>query len=325
MSTTTPGSATSAPTDRNHSYTANILNEPQGDVEAYRKSSPIYFAEGLKGALLICHNMVDINVHFQDSVRLAQRLIELRKENWELAVYPVEDHGFEHATSWADEYKRIVALFDRTLLKPSLARLRARRGSATMAGWRTRQRALPARPTSSRASTPRWRWPTPTRSLPASRPTSKPCSGRARCTCRRRWLCRDPTVTPGGSCTRIAGRYTAVVMTWGPGQCTAVHDHGGLWCVEGVVAGAMTVVQYDVQLHTDGTASVTAGSSIHAGVGSAGRLIPPTDYHVLGNALADAASVTLHVYGGSLDDCRVFVPGEDGRYRIEARRLSYHG
>jgi dipeptidyl aminopeptidase/acylaminoacyl peptidase len=101
----------------NHPYTANILNEPQGDLEAYRKSSPIYFAEGLKGALLICHGMVDVNVHFQDSVRLAQRLIELRKENWELAAYPVEDHGFEYETSWADEYKRILALFDRTLLR----------------------------------------------------------------------------------------------------------------------------------------------------------------------------------------------------------------
>ena len=101
----------------NHPYTANILNEPQSDLEAYRKSSPIYFADGLKGALLICHGMVDVNVHFQDSVRLAQRLIELRKENWELAVYPVEDHGFEQETSWADEYKRILALFDRTLLK----------------------------------------------------------------------------------------------------------------------------------------------------------------------------------------------------------------
>ena len=69
----------------NHGYTSNILNVPQKDAEAYRKSSPIYFAEGLKGALLICHGMVDTNVHFQDSVRLAQRLIELRKENWELA------------------------------------------------------------------------------------------------------------------------------------------------------------------------------------------------------------------------------------------------
>jgi dipeptidyl aminopeptidase/acylaminoacyl peptidase len=102
----------------NHPYTSSILNEPPRDAEAYRRSSPIYFAEGLKGALLICHGMVDTNVHFQDSVRLAQRLIELRKENWELAAYPVENHGFEEETSWADEYRRILRLFERNLRGP---------------------------------------------------------------------------------------------------------------------------------------------------------------------------------------------------------------
>lgn len=99
----------------NHPYTANILNEPQTDSLAYRRSSPINFAEGLKGHLLICHGMVDVNVHFQDAVRLAQRLIELKKENWELAAYPVEDHGFVEPTSWMDEYKRILKLFDEKL------------------------------------------------------------------------------------------------------------------------------------------------------------------------------------------------------------------
>jgi dipeptidyl aminopeptidase/acylaminoacyl peptidase len=99
----------------NHSYTSNILNAPQTDAEAYRKSSPIYFADGLKSALLICHGMVDTNVLFQDSVRLAQRLIELHKENWSIAPYPVENHGFEEAASWADEYKRILKLFDDNL------------------------------------------------------------------------------------------------------------------------------------------------------------------------------------------------------------------
>jgi len=99
----------------NQGYTSNILNLPQKDTEAYRKSSPIYFAEGLKGRLLICHGMVDTNVHFQDSVRLAQRLIELRKTNWELAAYPVENHGFVEPTSWADEYKRIFKLFEEGL------------------------------------------------------------------------------------------------------------------------------------------------------------------------------------------------------------------
>jgi dipeptidyl aminopeptidase/acylaminoacyl peptidase len=101
----------------NNGYTSAILNLPQSDAEAYRQSSPIYFANGLKGALLICHGMVDTNVNFQDTVRLVEKLIELRKENWEVAPYPVEDHAFDREASWADEYKRILKLF-REQLQP---------------------------------------------------------------------------------------------------------------------------------------------------------------------------------------------------------------
>lgn len=101
----------------NHEYTSNILNEPFTDSIAYRQSSPLYFAEGFKGHLLMCHGMIDENVHFQDIVRLTQRLIELGKDNWELAVYPLEDHGFVEPSSWTDEYKRIFKLFN-TYLKP---------------------------------------------------------------------------------------------------------------------------------------------------------------------------------------------------------------
>jgi dipeptidyl aminopeptidase/acylaminoacyl peptidase len=61
--------------------------------------------------------MIDQNVHFQDDVRLVQRLIELGKNNWELAVYPLEDHSFVEPSSWIDEYKRILKLFDDNLLK----------------------------------------------------------------------------------------------------------------------------------------------------------------------------------------------------------------
>jgi len=102
----------------NQGYTSNILNEPANDEIAYKRSSPLYFAEGLKGHLLMAHGMVDVNVHFQDIVRLSQRLIELGKDNWELAVYPVEDHAFVEAASWTDEYKRIFKLFERTLKSP---------------------------------------------------------------------------------------------------------------------------------------------------------------------------------------------------------------
>jgi dipeptidyl aminopeptidase/acylaminoacyl peptidase len=101
----------------NHGYTANILNEPFTDSIAYHRSSPIYHAAGLKNHLLICHGMIDVNVHFQDAVRLTQRLIELKKDNWELAPYPMEDHGFVEPSSWTDEYKRIFKLFETNLKK----------------------------------------------------------------------------------------------------------------------------------------------------------------------------------------------------------------
>lgn len=99
----------------NHPYTANILNEPYTDSLAYARSSPIYYAEGLKGHLLIAHGMIDTNVHYQDVVRLAQRLIELGKEDWELAVYPLEEHGFVEPSSWTDEYRRILKIFEETI------------------------------------------------------------------------------------------------------------------------------------------------------------------------------------------------------------------
>ncbi len=99
----------------NHGYTANILNTPVEDPLAYKRSSPIYFADGLQDHLIMCHGMVDDNVHFQDVVRLSQRLIELQKDNWEVAMFPIEPHGFKEWTSWLDEYKRIYKLFEETM------------------------------------------------------------------------------------------------------------------------------------------------------------------------------------------------------------------
>ena len=96
----------------NHTYTSNILNTPAEDSLAYQRSSPINFAEGLSDPLLIAHGVIDTNVQFQDVVRLAQRLIELAKDDWEMALYPVEGHGFQEPSSWTDEYKRILKLMN---------------------------------------------------------------------------------------------------------------------------------------------------------------------------------------------------------------------
>ncbi|MDX1442220.1 MAG: prolyl oligopeptidase family serine peptidase [Gammaproteobacteria bacterium] len=97
----------------NHPYTSNILNTPLVDPMAYEKSSPIEWAEDYDNTpMLIAHGMQDDNVFFKDSVRLVQRLIELKKENFEIAPYPLDPHGFVHPESWLDEYRRIFKLME---------------------------------------------------------------------------------------------------------------------------------------------------------------------------------------------------------------------
>ncbi|MBP1474883.1 S9 family peptidase [Frateuria sp. MAH-13] len=96
----------------NHEYTANILNTPELDPHAYAISSPINFADQLADPLLIEHGLIDDNVLAADSIRLYQRFIELHKKNFWMSLYPMERHGFVHADSWYDEYRRIDELFD---------------------------------------------------------------------------------------------------------------------------------------------------------------------------------------------------------------------
>ena len=127
----------------------------------------------------------------------------------------------------------------------------------------------------------------------------------------RRLLYRDPELG-----------YTAVVMTWGPGQQTAVHDHAGIWCVEGVVEGEMDVIRYELEREEGGLFRFRAWEAAHASVGSAGCLIPPFEHHVLKNAAA-SPSITLHVYGGEISRCHVYLPRSDGWYERQVRSLGY--
>ncbi len=119
--------------------------------------------------------------------------------------------------------------------------------------------------------------------------------------------------------------YTAVVMTWGPGQCTPLHDHAGIWCVEGVVDGVMDVSQFDLLEEHEGRFRFKPAGTQRAGVGSSGRLIPPYEYHVLANALHDRPSVTLHVYGGEMDHCCIYEPcnRRSGWHERVEKRLTY--
>jgi dipeptidyl aminopeptidase/acylaminoacyl peptidase len=122
----------------NHPYTSNILNLPYEDEEAYRKSSPIYYASGLQDRLLILHGMEDRNVHYQDTIRLVQRLIEMKKTGWELATMPVEDHGWRNEFSRLDSNRRIFALFEDALKRqlPPLAEGKTKPSPSTKAADR---------------------------------------------------------------------------------------------------------------------------------------------------------------------------------------------
>jgi len=117
--------------------------------------------------------------------------------------------------------------------------------------------------------------------------------------------------------------YTAVVMTWAPGQSTGLHDHAGMWCVEGVVLGQMNVTRFDLVEKVGDRFRFTQVEEVKAGVGSSGALIPPYEYHVLSNALHDRPSVTLHIYGGEMKACSVFEPQPDGLWAQRMKKLGY--
>ena len=109
--------------------------------------------------------------------------------------------------------------------------------------------------------------------------------------------------------------YSVVAMTWGPGQGTPLHDHSGLWCVEGVWDGELEIVQYEL-LERDGERfRFRSAGGMHAGPGSAGSLIPPHEYHTIRNTNPAAVAVSLHIYKAEMACCSKFQP-IDGEWFI---------
>ncbi|HZH43804.1 MAG TPA: cysteine dioxygenase family protein [Lysobacter sp.] len=115
--------------------------------------------------------------------------------------------------------------------------------------------------------------------------------------------------------------YSVVAMTWGPGQGTPLHDHSGLWCVEGVWHGELEITQYELLEREGDRYHFRAAGGIHAGRGSAGSLIPPHEYHTIRNASEDAVAISLHIYQRAMECCSMFVPEHGEWYRRLDRTL----
>lgn len=116
--------------------------------------------------------------------------------------------------------------------------------------------------------------------------------------------------------------YTVLAMTWGPGQGTPVHDHAGMWCVESVWHGQIEVVQYELLEHRGKLYRLEPRTTMRAGTGSAGSLIPPHEYHTITNPDREQPAVTMHIYAGEMDRCNIFEPAEKpGWFRRRERRM----
>lgn len=115
--------------------------------------------------------------------------------------------------------------------------------------------------------------------------------------------------------------YSMIAMTWGPGQGTPIHDHSGMWCVEGVWSGCIEVVSYQLGEQRDDRFRFIEAGSIIAGCGSAGSLIPPHEYHTIANNDPVKAAVTVHIYSGAMSCCNMFIDEGDGWYRRQAKQL----
>ncbi|HET6655025.1 MAG TPA: cysteine dioxygenase family protein [Gammaproteobacteria bacterium] len=118
--------------------------------------------------------------------------------------------------------------------------------------------------------------------------------------------------------------YSVVAMTWAPEQGTALHDHAGLWCVEGVCAGCIEVEQYEpVEREAPDRYRFERRQDHLARTGTAGSLIPPYEYHRISNTSASESAVSLHIYERTMTECHVFEPLGDGWFRRATRQLCF--
>ena len=111
------------------------------------------------------------------------------------------------------------------------------------------------------------------------------------------------------------GHYTGLIMVWPARHATAIHDHAGLWGIEMVLQGTLTVDDFEVD-GTSGEPHFTGSSVLQEGE-SCAFLGSSRHAHRCANPSPRRAAVTLHVYGGILDHHRTYTETAPRRFAIE--------
>ena len=114
---------------------------------------------------------------------------------------------------------------------------------------------------------------------------------------------------------------SVVAMTWAPGQGTPIHDHCGLWCVEGVWQGQLEIVRYELEAVNGDLHHFSMHETLMAGTGTAGSLLPPHEYHTIRNPNEKQIAISLHIYQAAMNDCATFEPQGNDWYLRKKKTL----
>ena len=95
-------------------YTERYMRTPGENPDGYAESAPLAYADSLKGNLLLVHGTGDDNVHFQNTVRLVQRL-EAANKQFDMRIYPNKTHAIGGGNTRENLYELFTAWLKRNL------------------------------------------------------------------------------------------------------------------------------------------------------------------------------------------------------------------
>jgi dipeptidyl-peptidase-4 len=95
-------------------YTERFMRKPQDNKDGYDSNSPLFFADQLKGKLLLVHGTADDNVHVQNTLELAERLVQAEKQ-FDMMLYTNRNHSIFGGNTRMHLHRMITNYFKENL------------------------------------------------------------------------------------------------------------------------------------------------------------------------------------------------------------------
>jgi cysteine dioxygenase len=117
---------------------------------------------------------------------------------------------------------------------------------------------------------------------------------------------------------RFSDLYELIVLCWGPGQRSPIHDHAGQRCWMAVLEG--TVRETLFQVAAGPTPSISQGAVRDFRQGSVGYVVDDVGWHRI-EPVGHGPAVTLHLYSRPIRECRIF---DEELRTVRSKKLVYH-